>query len=386
MPTVEQRLATLEQYFADALSGGHPRWRAKHTNISELSEISKDIGSVESGGGVFGQLLQRHVEFGDGDTDGFATFDEQNRPFWRTTYSTDYWVLGLADHWQIWYDKDTGNAAVNGRCNQVDSIPADRLALDDFATAFLSNDYFETTTGFRLAADFAGGEWSGSNPVERWRVHEGNLYSIKTAGDYEDGVYIGAGALRLMSPYEADYTSLYNDPPNQYYTPLRMQSYLESAAVQEVALYHTHYGHVLLRSANADTEAADLEIASYTRDETISLSPSRISMSSLANEYWLNIGSRTLGNADTDFDLWGDEVRIGPYTSSTPYPMLGVGLDGFNFYGGDICWKVFTDGNVDRGLPGETTPEINVFRLRPDPETGKPRWSDGVTWHDLAYA
>jgi hypothetical protein len=142
MPTVEQRLTSLENMLKNNTFGSMLKWRAANLNVPQWSDVSPDVGHVTAGDWTLGKDVERRIVISDIDH-GIIDYDELNRIYKRETYSTVYFRLGLPEHWGIDYNGVTQEVEIDGRCNLDDTIPFKAL---DFSTV-LSGFVYDKGTG-----------------------------------------------------------------------------------------------------------------------------------------------------------------------------------------------------------------------------------------------
>jgi hypothetical protein len=138
---------------------------------------------------------------------------------------------------------------------------------------------------------------------------------------------------------------------------------------------------------SANVYRPSLVLSSFDQSEWAVLAPDHISMQSAHGGYDLTLGGRASYLVDTDVDTMMGEIRIGPYAIGVAYPMVGVGLDGFNLYNAVLRWKNFTGGNVNRSFPERPEePAADEMMIRPDPENHCFEGWTGTEWKPFAWA
>lgn len=112
----ESRITALEtaifgtHYIGPVVSIGPENLR-----ISEVSKITEDLGYMREGTIELGQRAQRRVTFSDLDVfAGLIAFDDYGRPYFRVSYTYDYFRLGLPGNPSIEYENNA--VAIHGGC------------------------------------------------------------------------------------------------------------------------------------------------------------------------------------------------------------------------------------------------------------------------------
>lgn len=200
--TIEQRVARLEGYFQDVITGNHPRWRAKHTNIDALSDITPDLGSITAGNALFGQDFNRHIGFGETSASFYAR-DMYNRYYFRVGYVDDYLRIGRPGRPSIEYDGE--EVYTDGLTIREHSIPYTAMVVGPIAYNLLGHD--ETNFGsWFFSADEIVGYYDGKYNVilktdeGSIQTHRVNAYDIDIRTKLHDGrLYIyNISTMRLI--------------------------------------------------------------------------------------------------------------------------------------------------------------------------------------------
>jgi hypothetical protein len=213
VPTVEQRLTSLENLLKNNTYGSALKWRASNMNVTQASDITSNLGSMNAGNWELGQALGRRIVISDIDH-GIIDYDEMNRPYKRETYTTVYYRLGLAGVPGIDYNGTTGSPEIDGRCNLDDTIPFKAL---DFSTVTSGFVYDKTTgrivsLGMQTVDGKETASYNTNNILLSWANDDKTTNANISVG--ESGLSLGGTGRVAIAPLfkdgEADST-LYTD-------------------------------------------------------------------------------------------------------------------------------------------------------------------------------
>ena len=211
MPTTEERLARLEGYFQDVITGNHPRWRAKHMDISQLSDITPNLGDITFGNAMFGQAFNRSIGFGD-DFEAFWARDLYNRFYFRVGYTADYFRLGRPDRPGIEYDGE--EVYTDGLTIRKNTIPYTAMVVGPIAYNLLGHD----------KTDFGC-----------WHFSEDEIYSTYVGRrNITMSGQTGSIASNRLDEYDIDVKILLHDGTLSVFNISSLTDYFEMASIEYV--------------------------------------------------------------------------------------------------------------------------------------------------------
>jgi hypothetical protein len=357
-----------------------------------LGSIDPNFGDTNAGTALFGDPGGAHIVVGDA-TYGIGAYNDDTLQFFSLDWRTESMRIGRVGIPGI--DMVGGVIDLHGGIIRAGTVETNRLILPGpLSSVLLTNDMIEVGTGAgldfngaRITEAFFGGYKDGL-PIWWIDVDTGEIVLTDSGTPGFQGynwTSLHGGGISIANQY--DYSAAYDAIPDAMLT---LRAYYPDEmpnGITEVGFYMPVNGDVYLRAVNDNTSAPRLTLASYDMMSHLALSTARITLHSDENGYEVRVGGRTDFGSDTDFDIYAGELRLGSYTPFGAAPMLGIGTDGFNLYGGVLRWKNFTGGVVNRTFPERPeNPAADEMMIRPDPETGTYEGWTGTAWKTFAWA
>lgn len=184
---------------------------ADRLDVSHLSAISANLGTVYAGTGYFGDLSGACVAIGD-KVNGFVAYDKTHSPYFVLDATEGVLSAGrrAGDEWTLTIREQVvaihGDAVVDG------TLTVGKLHLPgNLSSVLLTNDRIQVGSGtwgtdfsgFAISQSAAGG-WIGGTQSVSFDTTTGHIVSINPGSSNTSYINMGSGAIILANPHAGE--------------------------------------------------------------------------------------------------------------------------------------------------------------------------------------